>query len=88
MTKDHKITIINASRVMRNINMIVGITCGTVAPIGLGVLVDSVPMQWVGFMFGVLFLFAFAARHAEPKFTNAADAKAYLDELKSKGEIS
>lgn len=60
-------------------------TCLTLAPVGLGILFDSVPMQWVGFVMTLLLTLAFGRDETDRlTFNTIEEAQAYLATLKEK----
>jgi uncharacterized membrane protein len=86
MTK-HTITIHNSSSFKRNVIRLLAVINGVLAPIGVGVLVDSVTMQWAGFILGLLIVGGIAQATIDPnQFATVDEAKARLDEMKAKGE--
>lgn len=86
MTK-HTITIHNNSSFKRNVVRLLAVINGVLAPIAVGVLVDSIVMQWAGFILGLLIVGGIAKSVIDPnQFATVDEAKARLDEMKAKGE--
>ena len=81
------ITIVNSSRVLRVWQRTGSIVIAFVAPIALGAFLDSQLMQWVGFIFGLLFIVSAAISISKKNtFESVDEAKAHLDQLKANGE--
>jgi len=87
--KNITITIINKSRISRAFLTGANITMSFVLPVALGVILDSVAMQWVGFLFGILVMIG-TVRHIQKDltFSTVEQAKAYLDRLRADGEAA
>lgn len=82
------ITIINSSTLGRTVTRSLAVFNGVIAPIGVGVLVDSAAMQWAGFVMGSFIALAFAKMSLDPyRYKTADEAKAALDAMKARGEV-
>lgn len=80
----HTITINDQRSALMWLARSLSITACTLAPIVVGVIVDSPAMQWVGFLFGVLLVFAVSIRlHNEHTVHSIAEARAVLDRLEN-----
>lgn len=59
-----------------------GLAILVVGPTALGIVADSAAMQWLGFVFTLLTVFAIAANMAKhTTFKTIDEARAYLNEL-------
>lgn len=86
-TKNTTITIVNNSRTLRVVQRSASILMAFVGPIALGTFLESFLLQLIGFLFGLLFLYA-AVRDFKDKstFHTVEQAKAHLDLLRINGE--
>lgn len=71
---------ITDSRSYRWFRQSVSVALVLIAPIGLGVYLQSTAMQWAGFLMTCVGIVAMATQGSK-KFDNIADAKKYLDTL-------
>lgn len=68
------------SRVPAFLRRLISAVVSVGAPIGIGIAAHSSAMQWVGFMFGILFFVGLAAKEKH-QFKTKEDAKAFIDSL-------
>lgn len=84
---DKTITIVNASTLGRTVPRVLYLIAGVIAPIAVGVVVDSAAMQWAGFVLGFFCVGGIAkASMDRDRFTTVEAAKARLDQMKADGE--
>jgi len=87
MKSDDEMTIyiVNESKLMQTCNDALSYGAIGMMPILVGVLLQSAAMQWVGFLFTILFVFALAARSKNrTTFTSIEEAVRYLEEQDGK----
>jgi hypothetical protein len=76
------ITIVNKSSILRVLIRMAAVVNGIVLPIGLGVLVDSDAMQWVGFVFGLAIMIGFTKQFNDQNTVHSFDeARRLLDRM-------
>jgi hypothetical protein len=78
------ITIVNKSSILRVLIRMAAVVNGIVLPIGLGVLVDSTAMQWVGFVFGLVLMIGVANQIRKENTVHSFDeARRLLDRMEN-----
>lgn len=77
-----EIVIVNKSSFLRNLSRTAGFVLAVVLPVTVGIAADSPAMQWVGFVFGVIFMFGFASALKKTNTVHSfAEARALLDQM-------
>jgi hypothetical protein len=79
-TKRVSITIVDSRR-WRWVRVTINFAVMSIAPIGLGIYLQSAAMQWLGFVFSILGIFTMTANVVK-KFDDIEEAKKYLDGIK------
>lgn len=81
------IRIINNSSVLRMAARAISLTVLVLTPIAFGAVMNSSAMQWVGFLFGLLFILTSVAKfNRETTFASVDEAIRHLEQLKASGE--
>ncbi len=88
MSDRHTITINNTTSFARVFRTTFSVLVLTACPILLGRAVDSTPLQWLGFVFGLLIVSGIAMSiHGRTTFKTTDEARAYLDKI-DRGEAA
>ncbi|MDF1599691.1 hypothetical protein PZ895_07865 [Mesorhizobium sp. YIM 152430] len=77
-----EIIISDVRGVGRFLRQVVAIFALLVIPVSIGIAVESAPMQWVGFVCGIILLLSFAHKsNGQHKFKTTDEARAFLDKI-------